>query len=136
MASDDRYLKTDRSIKPKDMIVGDLVVGHHDGDPFMPVPDIYERGCATPPRKPLEVARILRVQVEREMPGVYCRHPPRGDLERYVEYDPGHHLWIIVRDRLGVPRLIEEYPNRCPRCKGKVYVGLKEVVHESGCCVA
>lgn len=127
------YLNTDRSIKPKDMRVGDLIVGHHEGDPYLPVSHISNRSGA---RGPFPVIRILRTPEGNLMEGIYYSPSGDGNLSRYVEFHCRAVLWIIIRDRPDVPRYIAEFPARCPACKGKVYVGFHEVIHEVGYCLA
>lgn len=128
---DASYLDTDRSIKPRDMRVGDLIVGHHEGDPRLPISQIMNKSGAKGPHPVIEV---LRMPEGGRIPGIYYS---RGDakLSRYTELDCRSSLWIIIRDRPGVPRFIEEFPARCPGCKGKVYVGFHEVIHEVGYCL-
>jgi hypothetical protein len=132
---DDSYLTTDRSIKPKDMVSGDLIVGHHEGDPRLSIPEIYEMSMAASFRGPFTVLYMRKFPDEGQAAGVFYRHPS-GSVTRYCEYDVRSRMWLIIRYRPGIPKFIEEYPNRCVRCKGRVYVGLNEVVHENGGCAA
>ena len=127
------YLSTDRSIKPVHMVVGDLIVGHHDADATLSIMEIVAAGNASQPRDPpLEVVQIIRDDPDHTRNGVYYRKST--GIARYVDFPPRNRLWIIVRDRPGIPRLISEYPARCPACQGRVYVGLREVIHERGRC--
>lgn len=125
------YLLTDRSIKPKHMEVGDLVVGHHEGDPKMKIPTLAAKGHACDPIGPHLVVKILQVARAGESDGVYIED---RKLTKYVGYSPRASLWLIVRDRPGIPRFIADYPNVCPVCGGNTYIGLKEVIHERGRC--
>lgn len=130
------FMETDKSIKPKDMRVGDIIVGRHEGDPRLSAFQNYKLNYASVFQGPFEVTRIVRRHPTRQgdlEAGVYYTHSIRG-VYRYIEYEPRETLWIIIRDRPGVPRFIEEFPGVCNICRGRVYVGLNEITHEGGSC--
>jgi hypothetical protein len=128
------YLKTDRSIRPQDMLPGDLLVGHHEGDPKFSIPDLDDQGKTSCPVEPPWLVTVVRSADTAEFrQGVYYKHPLVGE-KRYCDFVPRNGLWLIVRARPGIPKFIDEFPGVCPRCSGRIYVGLSEVVHERGRC--
>ena len=127
----EQYRPDDMSIKPKHVIVGDIIMGHHESDPTMSPFKLYQEGIIGGPKGPYEVTHVLAKASQSDLPGVYYREA-NGTKKRYVDYDTRETLWLIVRFRPGIPKFIAEYPERCVRCRGKIYVGLNKVIHERG----